>query len=83
MTKDIEAKVRGYLEENFFNEREQELSTDTPLLSSGIIDSISALQLVDYLEKTFNFEFEAHEVDQENLDALDTIVSFVEKKINI
>ena len=51
-----------------------------PLLSSGIIDSISALELVEFLEKTFHFEFQPHEVDQENLDTITRIEAFVKTK---
>ena len=83
MSDNIKTKVRNYLEGNFFSGRERELMDETPLLSSGIIDSISALQLVEYLESEFKFEFAAHEVDQENLDSLDTIVSFVQNKIPV
>ena len=57
-----------------------ELEDETPLLSSGIIDSISALQLVDFLEKEFKFEFEAHEVDQDNLDSITRIMAFIDSK---
>lgn len=76
----IRQPIRDYLLEEFFGGDESKLTNDTPLLSGGVIDSISALQLVEFLENTFNIEFEAHEVDQENLDNLDTMVAFVEKK---
>jgi acyl carrier protein len=35
---------------------------------------------VDFLEKEFGIEFEAHEVDQENINTLGKIVAFVEAK---
>ncbi len=57
-----------------------ELEDETPLLSSGILDSISALQLVDFLEKEFGFEFQAHEVDQDNLDSIHRILMFIDSK---
>ena len=46
------------LEELQLDISKEDLKGDTPLLSTGVLDSISALQLVDFLEKTFNFEFE-------------------------
>lgn len=82
MSDDVRTKVRNHLQEAYFKKEALELKDDTPLLSSGIIDSISALQLVEYLEKEFGFEFEAHEVDQDNLNSLDTIVTFVRTKLN-
>lgn len=55
----------------------EELQHDTPLLSSRLIDSISTLLLVEFLEKTFQVEFKPHEVNQDNLDSLILIEEFV------
>ena len=80
MDQGIKNKIREYLADQYFKGQQDELTDDTPLLSSGIVDSISALQLVEFLESEFNFEFEAHEVDQDNLKPLETIDGFVSKK---
>lgn len=74
-------KIRVYLEENFGHPEVGPIVGDTPLMSGGLIDSISALELVDFLEKSFGFEFESHEVDQDNLDTIDKIVAFIERKL--
>lgn len=50
------------------------------LISSGIVDSITTLQLVEFIETEFNIEFDAHEVDRDNLDTLILIENFVERK---
>ena len=77
----IKEQVKAFILEEFVNEGESgPIMDSTPLLSSGIIDSISALQLVEFLEKTFGFEFQAHEVDQDNLDSLARIEEFVIEK---
>ncbi|NOQ64961.1 MAG: acyl carrier protein, partial [Methyloprofundus sp.] len=61
--------IRNYILQEFYKAEDTEkLKDDTPLISSRVIDSISALQMVEFLEKEFNFEFQAHEVDQEHLD---------------
>lgn len=75
----MKSTILEHVQEEFGGETEK-INTDTPLLSSGIIDSISALELVEFLESTFNFEFQAHEVDQENLDTVDRIEAFVLSK---
>ena len=75
----MKSTILAHIQEEFGSESEQ-IKTDTPLLSSGIIDSISALELVEFLESTFAFEFQAHEVDQENLDTVDRIETFVLSK---
>lgn len=58
----------------------EELQDDTLLVSDRIMDSISSLMLVEYLEKTFDISFEPHEVTAENLDSLNIIEAFVNQK---
>lgn len=77
----MKEKILAYLEENFGHPDVGPIQDDTPLLSGGLIDSISALELVEFLETAFGFEFEAHEVDQDNLDSLAKILAFVEGKL--
>ncbi len=76
---DIKSVVREYIRTQFYNENE-ELEDEAPLLSSGIIDSIASLQLVNFLEEKFEFEFLPHEVDQDNLNNINQIVDFVKSK---
>ena len=60
--------------------QESELQDHTPLLSSRLIDSISTLLLVEFLEKSFGISFQPHEVNNDNLDTLAAIAAFVERK---
>ena len=77
----IKGKVREYLvAELNLPISQEELQDDTPLLSSRLIDSISALLLVEFLEKEYKIEFKPHEVSHDNLDSLDLIAAFVEGK---
>ena len=80
---ELKTKIREYLLEKFFEEdNKDELQDSTPLISGGILDSISTMQVVDYLEKEFNIEFEPHEVDEEFLDSIDLITETVKSKLN-
>ncbi|MFT4664329.1 MAG: acyl carrier protein [Polaribacter sp.] len=74
---EIETAIKTYILKEFFEGDEAALTSETPLLSSGIIDSISALQLVDFIEEQFGIEFQAHEVDQDNLHSIETLTNFV------
>jgi acyl carrier protein len=58
----------------------EDLKEDTPLLSSRLIDSISALLLVEFLEKSFEIAFKPHEVNQENLDSIQRMQDFINQK---
>lgn len=78
---DIKEVVRGYLLQNLFDSGSgDELTDSTPLISGGILDSISTLQLVSFLEEKFKIEFRPNEVDQDNLNTISQIANFVRSK---
>ncbi|CAN5542966.1 hypothetical protein BH10BAC1_BH10BAC1_08380 [soil metagenome] len=78
----IKNDVKAFISERFLNNSTEDLLDSTPLISGGLIDSISTMQLVAFLEKKFEFEFQAHEVDRDNLDSIEIIANFVASKIS-
>ena len=61
-------------------ESAENLKDDTPLRSSGILDSLATLSLISFLEEEFHIEVEAHETDIDNFDRIGDIAAFVEQK---
>ena len=74
-------QIKSIIVEKLLKDDTIVIDDTTPLISSAIIDSISTLKLVDYLEKEFNVEFEPHEVDKDNLDSIELIESFIKSKM--
>lgn len=72
--------VSSFIQEQYIPKDTKVFNENTRLLTSGIIDSISALELVEFLEKKFQIEFQPHEVDQDNLDTVEKIVQFIKAK---
>jgi acyl carrier protein len=56
------------------------LHDDTPLLTSGVLDSLATLGLVNFVEKEFGFELDAHEAGPDNFNRIDDIVALVARK---
>ena len=79
MTHDIEAKVRAFIVERFLFGR-GELAAGDSLLEKGVIDSTGVLELVTFLEAQLGVAFEDSELTPENLDSIERIVRFVERK---
>jgi acyl carrier protein len=78
---DIRTAVRAYLLKEFLpGEDPKNLLDSTPLITGGILDSIGTLTLITYLEQTFGVQFQAHEVNSDNLNTVDDIVSLVQSK---
>ena len=77
---DIKDQIRDYILTNFLpGEDPSILQDDTPLKSSGILDSVSTLKLVTYVEDTFKITVEPHEASSE-FDQIDEIASLIERK---
>lgn len=79
---EIKETLRSYL----LNElnlplKSEELEDNTPLLSSRLIDSISTLLLVEFIEKQFKIQFQPHEVNNDNLDSVEIIESFIKERV--
>jgi acyl carrier protein len=57
-----------------------ELTDETPLITGGILDSISTLKLVTFLEEHFGITVEAYEAGVDHLDTIDQIAALVAEK---
>ena len=77
---DMHQQIRKHLVEFFLFGQDNGLKNDESLLERGIIDSTGVLELVAYLEKTFNVRIENDELLPENLDSIDAIVGFLQQK---
>lgn len=78
---DIKAVVHEFLLREFLpGEDPAELTDQTPLISGAILDSISTLKLVNFLEQRFDVTVEAHEADIDHLDTLDRIARMIARK---
>ena len=60
----------------------QTLTATTPLITSGILDSLGTLDLVTFLEGRYGFELEAHDVDHSRIGTLQDIVRLVQSKLS-
>jgi acyl carrier protein len=56
------------------------LADDTPLITTGILDSLGTLKLVAFLEEQYDIKIEPHETDEEYLGSVARILSLVQSK---
>lgn len=77
----VESTVKDYILREFLpGEDPNELTDSTPLITSGILDSIRTLKLVSFLEETFSISLAAHETDAEHLNTIALIAALVQSK---
>jgi methoxymalonate biosynthesis acyl carrier protein len=58
----------------------QDLSDDDNLFETGIVNSLFAIQLMTFLEKTFGIEVTMEDLSLENFESVNATSSFVHNK---
>jgi acyl carrier protein len=74
-------KIRTFIVENFLFGQGEGLKDDTSFLDGGIIDSTGILELVNFLEEQFSIKVDDEELVPENLDSINNVVGYLEKKL--
>ncbi|MEJ2117496.1 MAG: acyl carrier protein [Alphaproteobacteria bacterium] len=72
--------IRAFIVENLFLNTEAEFGDDDSLLEVGALDSTAAMELVAFIEDTFNIKIEDYEITADNLDSINKICTFLESK---
>ena len=74
-------KIRGYVLENFlFTDDQSALSNNDSFLEKGLVDSTGIFEIIAFIEDDFNIAIEDEEMVPENLDSVDNIIAFINKK---
>lgn len=77
----IETDLRRYIVDKLlFGRTDTVVSGDTSFLESGLIDSTGVLELVAFLEEQFHIKVEDEDLIPANLDSVDALTRFVERK---
>lgn len=73
--------LRGYVTENFLlSSGKDTFDDDDSFMENGIIDSTGILELLEFLEERFGIKIEDEEIIPDNLDSIDKMTSFIQKK---
>jgi acyl carrier protein len=79
---EIKTEVREFVINNYLPDASADSITDTmPLITSGIIDSIGMLGLVDFIESRYAIEFMPREIDVHSLDTVERIETLIRVKV--
>ena len=77
-----QTEIRQFVVENFlFGQEDKQLADHESFLESGIIDSTGVLELIAFLESRYEISIADEELVPANLDSVDRVSSFVERKL--
>ena len=77
MKEEIIEKIGGYIASNVLKQPNRVIKTDQALISSGLIDSFSLVDLALFVEDTFNVHLDDSELNKETFDTLDQLAELV------
>ncbi len=78
---DIRSSIRDFILDNFMMGRDPQQLTDSgSLLELGVIDSTGVLELVGFMEEKFDLQVEDEDLVPENLDSIDNLVGYIQRK---
>ena len=81
MTSSVAGQVRSFVVETFlFGDTKTPLPEDGSLIENGLIDSTGILELVAFVEQTFDITVSDEEILPANFDSIAKVEAFVERK---
>ena len=76
-------KLTDFIKNNFYyHEEDKVIDPDLSLMDRGVIDSTGVLELIEFMEDTFEIHIENEEIVPENLDNINRMHDFILKKQN-
>lgn len=83
MSEELKKLIIDYVKKEYLEEdSEEEVDENTPLISSGIVDSFSMVSLKTFLEKKFDIKIPDEKATTETFDTIINIVNLL-KEFNV
>ena len=83
MAEDLKDLIIDYVKREYLEEgAEEEINENTPLISSGIVDSFSMVSLKTFLEKKFNIKIPDDKATPEAFDTVNSMLNLL-KEYNV
>ena len=79
MADDVKDVILKYVIEEYYEEGNDPISFDTPLISGGIVDSFSMVSLKRFLENRYKISIPDDQATPEAFDSVNKIVDLVRR----
>jgi acyl carrier protein len=78
---EVQLALKDFILKEFLpDEDPDELQWDTELVSTGILDSVSTLRVIAFVEERYAVEIQAHEANIQNLNSIAAMAELVRSK---
>jgi acyl carrier protein len=76
----IKSEIRQFMADNFIFDPSIQLVDNESFIENGIVDSTGVLEVIMWLESTYGVSVLDNEVLPENLDSVDNLLAYIERK---
>jgi acyl carrier protein len=80
MSAQIKADIRKFIVGTWLSGDDRGLLDDTNLQDSGLLDSLTTLSLISFLEESFAIQLDPSDVNADTFSTVDAIASLVTQK---
>ena len=77
MTQSISSQLLSFIAKDILRQPNREITMDEKLISSGMIDSFSLMDIALFVEDTFNVRIEDTELNAETFDTLQQLEELI------
>ncbi len=80
MTAEMISTLAHFIAEEILRQPNREIGATEPLISSGLIDSLSLMDLALFVEDTFGVRIEDTELNADTFDSLEALAALIQRK---
>ncbi len=80
MNEELIQKLGEYIAKNILKQPNRILKPDQPLLSSGLVDSFSVVDISIFVEDTIGVHIDDSELNAETFDTLEELAALIESR---
>jgi acyl carrier protein len=77
---DMKDLIARYIAEEVLKDADRKIASDEAIISSGLIDSFSLVDLALYIEETFNVRIDDTELSADVFDTIDELVELIQAR---
>lgn len=77
---DYKKEIKEFIIENFLFGEKGEFEDTTNIFQKGIVDSTGVLEIICFIEETYNITIEDEEVTHNNFSSIENIAQFLQSK---
>jgi len=81
MENNIKVALTKYIAAEILKQPDKEIPPDTPIISSGLIDSFSLVDLALFIEDQFGVQIDDTELNAESFDSINELAALIEKRM--